>query len=173
MNGKVIALVLAVSAAIAGGAMYYLQVYGYYETVEASGAGDVQLTTVVTGEPEAILYEDFEAIDAESSPLRYRACFTTPMSQAMLTETYVVYDDPVPTVAPSWFACFDADALGEELERGGAIAFLGTSNVIYGFDRVVAVTEDGRGFVWHQLNTCGEKAFDGDPLPPGCPPPPE
>ena len=91
----------------------------------------------------------------------------------MLTETYEVYENPVPNVAPGWFDCFDAVEIGEALEGETAIAFLGTGNIVYGFDRVVAVTEDGRGFVWHQLNDCGEKAFDGEPLPPHCPQPPE
>lgn len=95
------------------------------------------------------------------------------MSQALLSETYEIYEYPVPTVAPGWFECFDATALGADLEGGSAIAFLGTFNVIYGFDRVVAITEDGRGYVWHQLNKCGEKVFDGDPPPEGCPPQPE
>ena len=114
-----------------------------------------------------------EGIDADSSPLRYRACFTTPMSTAMMTETYVLYDDAVPLNAPDWFDCFDATEVGEALESGQALAFMGTENIVYGFDRVVAVMEDGRGFVWHQINHCGEEVFDGNPPPPGCPPPPE
>ena len=173
MNGKVVAMILVLSGAIAGGAMYYLQVYGFYEEVQATNVADVQVTALVSGAPEVILYENFKAIDAESSPLRYRACFETPMSQALLTETYQVYDTPVPTVAPGWFDCFDAEAIGAALEDETAIAFLGTANIVYGFDRVVAISEDGKGFVWHQINDCGEKAFDGDPLPAHCPPPPE
>ncbi len=173
MSGKVVALFLILTAVIGGGAMYYLQVYGFYEEIEATNVADVQMTGIVSGAPETILYENFQAIDAESSPLRYRACFDTSHSQAMLTETYELYDDPVPTVAPGWFDCFDATEIGEALQEERAIAFLGTANVIYGFDRVVAVTEAGRGYVWHQLNICGEKAFDGEPLPDTCPPPPE
>ena len=173
MTGKILTMILLLSAVLAGGAMYYLQVYGFYQEVQPDNVEDVQLTSLVSGLPEPILYENFKAIDAESSPLRYRACFETPMSQAMLTETYVIYDDPVPNVAPGWFDCFDAAAIGSALEEGAAVAFLGTSNVIYGFDRVVAVTGDGRGFVWHQINACGETVFDGDPAPEGCPPPPD
>mgnify|MGYP001816138223 CR=1 FL=1 len=172
MNGKVLAIFLVLTAVIGGTGMYYLQVYGFYEEVQATNVDDVQLTLLESGASEVILYENFKAIDAESSPLRYRACFETPMSQALLTETYQIYDTPIPTVAPDWFDCFDANAIGADLEDGTAIAFLGTSNVIYGFDRVVAVTEDGRGYVWHQINECGEKVFDGDPPPEGCPPPP-
>ncbi|NNE88087.1 MAG: histidine kinase [Silicimonas sp.] len=173
MNGKVLAIFLALTAIIGGAGMYYLQVYGFYEEVQATNVDDVQLTSLESALPEPILYENFKAIDAQSSPLRYRACFETPMSQALLTETFTLYDDPIPTVAPGWFACFDATAIGTDLEEGTAIAFLGTANVIYGFDRVVAITEDGRGYVWHQINICGEKVFDGDPPPEGCPPAPE
>ena len=79
----------------------------------------------------------------------------------------------VPLNAPGWFDCFDAAEIGAALEDGTAIAFLGTANVVYGFDRIVAVTDDGRGFVWHQINHCGEEVFDGNPPPEGCPPPPE
>ena len=173
MSGKLVALFLLLVAVIGGAGMYYLQVYGFYTQVEATGEGDVQLTALESGLPEPILYDGFQAIDAESSPLRYRACFTTSVSQALLTETFTLYDEAVPTVAPAWFECFDADAIGAGLDEGTTMAFLGTANVIYGFDRVVAIDDAGRGFVWHQLNICGEKAFDGDPLPPECPPRPE
>ena len=46
------------------------------------------------------------------------------MTQAMLTETYKTYEGAVPLIAPSWFDCFDATAIGEALEKGEAIAFL-------------------------------------------------
>ena len=173
MTGKILAAVIVVSAILSGFLMYYLQVYGFYQEVTPRGVEDVQLTSVATGQPEPILFENFKAIDSDSSPLRYRACFETPMSEAMLTETYVVYDDPIPNVAPGWFDCFDAQAIGSALEGGQAFAFLGISNVEYGFDRVVAIFPDGRGYAWHQMNICGEEVFDGNPPPPGCPPPPE
>ncbi|MXQ06694.1 histidine kinase [Alphaproteobacteria bacterium GH1-50] len=168
MNGKVIGGALVLSGLIAGAAMYYLQVYAFYEDVSAD-VENVQLTTVSGGQPEPILSENIKAIDADSSPLRYRACFETPMSQAMLTETYVLYDEAVPLNAPEWFDCFDADAVGAALEEGRALAFLGTANITYGIDRIVAITDDGRGFVWHQINACGEEVFDGRPAPEGCP----
>ena len=166
-------VVIVASAAIAGAAMYYLQVYGFYEEVPVNDVGDVVVTTVSGGVPEAIIYEEFQAIDANSSPVRYRACFETTMSTAMMSETYVLYDAPVPLNAPGWFDCFDAAEIGAALEEGTALAFMGTENVIYGIDRVVAVGDDGRGYVWHQINHCGAEVFDGNPPPEGCPPPPE
>ncbi|WP_175556886.1 DUF6446 family protein [Shimia gijangensis] len=165
-------MLIVVTALVGGIAMYYQQVYAYYETVQANGSDDVQMTLMVTGEPEAILYDNFEAIDGTSSPIRYRACFSTSMSHPMLTETYVPYEGAVPLVAPKWFGCFDAKEVGSAIEQGKALAFMGTENVVYGIDRVVAVMEDGRGFVWHQINHCGEKVFDGLPAPEGCPPEP-
>ena len=172
MTGKLLAGFIVVVALIAGVAMYYLQVYAFYETVEATGEGDVMLTPVGGGVPEAILYNGFEAIDSDSSPIRYRACFTTENPLAMLSETYAPYADAEPLVAPGWFSCFDAEEIGKALERGEALAFLSQENIHYGVDRVAAIFPDGRGYVWHQINACGEVVFDGQPAPEGCPPPP-
>ena len=150
MSGKIIAGGIVALALIAGIAIYYLQVYYYYGEVDASGV-EISLT-LIDGSPEPILAENIEAIDANSSPIRYRACFTTPMSHAMLTETYEPYEAAEPLVAPHWFECFDAMEVGKALEAGTALAFLGEKNIAHGVDRVVAVLEDGRGFVWHQVN---------------------
>ncbi len=171
--GKFLSIVILGSALIAGVALYYLQVYYFYEEVEPRTEGNVQLTSVATGTAEPILYEDFEAIDASSSPIRYRACFTTPMTLSTLTVTYELYEDAVPLEAPGWFECFDADTVGEGLESGAALAFLGQRDVVYGIDRIVAIFDDGRGYVWHQINRCGEVVFDGQPAPEDCPAPPE
>jgi len=167
--GKFLAGFIVVSSVLAGAAMYYLQVYGFYDEVRVNGVDDVQLTSLVSDAPEAITYEDFQAIDAESSPIRYRACFTTSMSHAMLSETYETYDGAAPRVAPGWFECFDAEALGAEIEAGRALVFTGQRNFEYGIDRVVAITDDGRGYVWHEINDCGEKAYDGSPVGDDCP----
>lgn len=170
--GKVLAVVIVLAAVLAGGALYYLQIYAFYEEVPATGAGDVQMTARATGAPEPVAHAGFRAIDADSSPIRYRACFTTPTPPATLRETYEPYADAVPLEAPGWFDCFDADAIGAALKEGRARAFLGQQNIRYGIDRIVAVAEDGRGWVWHQINRCGEVVFDGQPAPEGCPPPP-
>lgn len=143
---------IVLTAVVGGGAMYWLQVYGYYDEVAVSGTDDVQMTLVVTGQPEAILYENFQAIDSTSSPIRYRACFTTTMSAGLLTETYELFEKAEPLTAPKWFDCFDAVEIGHAIEQGDALTFMGTKNVMDGIDRVVAILPDGRGFVWHQLN---------------------
>lgn len=155
-----------VSAIIAGISLYYLQVYGFYEPVEQ---GDVQLVSVVSDMPEPIPFDGLTAIDADSSPIRYRACFTTDYSLSLLSESYVLADNTTPRNAPGWFDCFDAAAIGTALENGSALAFMGQKNIHYGVDRIVAITEDGRGFVWHELNECGEKSYDGTVVGEACP----
>lgn len=171
--GRIVIVGIIVSALIAGAALYYLQIYAYYTEVTAEEAGPVTLVNLITEQPEPIRFENFGAINSDSSPVRFRACFTTPHSQAMLTETYQTYPQAEPLVAPGWFDCFDAEAIGEALQTGTAIAFMGTENITYGIDRVVAVFPDGRAFAWHQINSCGEVVFDGNPAPEGCPPAPE
>ncbi|KAA0912096.1 histidine kinase [Aquicoccus porphyridii] len=170
MSGKIIAGFIVIVSLIAGAAIYYLQVYAYYEEVTPIGTGDVMLTTMTTGAPEPIVYDEFRAINADSSPIRYRACFTTTLGLDALRTSYERYDGAEPRVAPHWFSCFDAKEIGRALETGAAHAFMGTSNIEYGIDRVVAVMPDGRGFVWHQINHCGEVVFDGRPAPEDCPP---
>lgn len=173
MTGKLIAGLIVITALAAGVAMYYLQVYAYYDEVSASGTDDVQITSLSSGQPETIVYDNFQAIDSDSSPIRFRACFTTGHSQAMLTETFKPYAKAEPLVAPGWFDCFDAKELGRALETGTALAFLGQENYRYGIDRIVAVMDDGRGYVWHQINHCGEVVFNGEPVPADCPTPPK
>ena len=171
--GKLAAGFIVITALTAGVAMYWLQVYAFYDEVKFEPGNEIRLTLVASGQPEAILAENVSGIDADSSPLRFRACFTTPLSQAMLSETYQLYEVPEPTVGPSWFDCYDAVTVGEALEKGEALAFLSEPLGHYGMDRVAAVFPDGRGYVWNQINECGKAFYEERDLPAGCPPAPE
>jgi hypothetical protein len=157
VNGKLVAGFIVLTALVAGAAIYYLQEYAYYRTVEPASAEAVIRLTDLSGAVEPMLAEGFEGIDADSSPLRFRGCFRTPMTLAMLSETYVAYETPTPLIGPNWFSCFDAKALGADLETGTALAFLSEKNIHPGVDRVVAVYPDGRAFAWHQPNETLEK----------------
>lgn len=168
MNGKIVGGVILIAGAIAGIALYYLQVYGYYREVPAPENG-IALVSIASNAPEPILTDNYRAIDADSSPIRYRACFDTSLSLAMLSETYVVAPEITPRNAPGWFDCFDAAAIGAALEEGSALTFMSQKNVHYGVDRIVAITSDGRGYVWHELNDCGEKSYDGTVVGEECP----
>ncbi|WP_375174929.1 DUF6446 family protein [Pseudooceanicola sp.] len=169
--GRFLAALIVICALGAGGLLYYTQVYAFYDEVPATGE-DVLLTRM-DGRAELISYDSFAAIDAYSSPIRYRACFHTDLPDGEIAAAYQPYDGAEPLEAPGWFDCFNADEIGEALKRGEATAYLSVANITYGIDRIAAVFPDGRGYVWHQINPCGEVVFDGRPAPEGCPTPPE
>ena len=172
LGGRVAAGGIVAAALAAGAALYYFQVYYYCEDVPAD-AVSVALTPQTGGAPVEIPTGEVSAIDADSSPLRYRACFTTNAPLKQLRESYTAYDGATPLVSPGWFDCYDADAIATALDEGRAEAFLGEADIRYGIDMVVVVAEDGHGWAWHQINRCGEVVFDGKPAPEGCAPPPE
>ncbi len=111
MNGRFIVSVIVICAALAGAAMFYLQIYGFYDDVSETD-NRVVLTSVVTGAPEEIPVSSLSAIDADSSPIRYRACFQTDQSIGMLTESFELHPKAEPRVAPGWFECFEAEQIG-------------------------------------------------------------
>lgn len=151
MSGKLVGGAIVGIALVVGIAIYWLQVYAFYDELPADQV-EIRLMSIALEQPEPILTENLRAIDSNSSPLRFRACFDTPRSLAALTEQFVIHPAPVPLNAPVWFDCFDAEALGAALEEGHAIAFLSEKDIRDGVDRVVAVFDDGRAFAWHQLN---------------------
>jgi hypothetical protein len=152
VNGKLVAGFLAATALLAGGAMYYLQVYAFYRPAVLPAGAEIALMPNVGDAPQPIPVRDVQAIDADSSPLRFRACFKTDLTLEAAEAAYLPYLRAAPLVAPHWFDCFDAAAIGAALEAGEAKAFLGQRGVQTHVDRVIALFPDGRGFAWHQWN---------------------
>lgn len=148
MNGKIVAIFFALTALAGGVGAYVLNVYAFYDRLP-EGSVTIRLTNAATGEALPIGATDVQAIDATSSPLRFRACFT--LTDAV-PEGVALHADPVPLTGPGWFDCYDAVEIGAALERGAATAYLGEAEVRPGVDRVVAILPGGRGFAWHQLN---------------------
>ncbi|WP_248298217.1 DUF6446 family protein [Tabrizicola sp. YIM 78059] len=149
--GKIAVAVILLTAVIGGAALWYTAERAFYEPVAFTQGQEIRLVPLNGDQPEAIVANDIQGIDAPSSPIKFRACFTTPLTLAMLTETYRPYEGAVPLVAPSNFPCFDAEAIGRALETGEALAFLSEPDIRPGVDRVVAVFADGRAYAWHQL----------------------
>ena len=150
--GRILVGFTVIAAAIAGAALWYTAERAFYLPVSFTPGQEIRLVSVATGQPEPILVESIDGVDADSSPIKFRACFTTPLTLAMLTETYREYEGAEPLVAPNGFDCFDAAAIGTALETGEALAFLSEPDIHPGVDRVVAVFPDGRAFAWQQLN---------------------
>ena len=163
MNGRLLAWLIIGSAILGGAGLYYQQIFAYYEQLDADQV-DVRISRgAFSGSIEA---RNLMAINADSSPIRFRACFDVSGSVTVGAERY---PDAEPRNAPFWFACFKAGQIGSDLETGAARAFLGEENIVYGIDRVLAIYPDGRGYAWHQINDCGEQVFAGRPAPAGCP----
>jgi hypothetical protein len=161
VNGKFVVGAIVLTALAAGAVVYYMQEYGPYTQVTFTPGSEI-LLTALSGTAEAIPVRDVKGIDGTSSPLKFRACFVAEQSLATLTEAYTVYEKPTPLIAPGWFDCFDADAIGEALESGEAVAFLSQADVVPNtndveIDRVVAVFPDGRAYAWNQLAPGTEK----------------
>lgn len=147
---------IVLTSAFAGMFLWYTAERAFYEPVAFLTGAEMRLVLLTTNQPEAILVDNIVGIDASSSPIKFRACFTTPLSLAMLSETYQLYEAAEPLVAPSSFDCFDAETIGRALESGEALAFLSEPDIHQGVDRVVAVFPDGRGYAWHQLHAASE-----------------
>lgn len=147
MKGKIAVIVLILAPILVGGGIWYAQEYGYYRTVEpGSPAARIQITTA-EGQ-EDITGSAFQIIDADSSPIRWRACFRL---EGELPGT-IPFDDPTPLVAPGWFDCFDSVQIGADLESGKARAVLAQPEIHPDVDRVLAIYPDGRAYGWHQYS---------------------
>ncbi len=141
MQGRTLGLILVGSAAVLGALMYWLQVYAFYRPVSAE---DAAMTIETEEGPQPLDTVAFDAITADSSPIRFRACFEI-VDPAALQALARPAPDAVPLNAPGWFDCFDAAELGDDLAEGRATAILSAENRTYGIDRIVAISSDGRG----------------------------
>lgn len=128
-----------------GAAIYSTPVHAHHDEVSAQAMPAT--LNIVTGAREPII-----ATDTPASPVRFHACFTTLMRQAMLTETYRDHANATPLTAPDGFACLDAGRIDRAPETGEAIAFLDTGNIHDRVDRVIAVFPDRRAHAWQHLN---------------------
>jgi hypothetical protein len=152
MKGKWLMGGLLIFTAVFASALWYFQNYAYYE-ISTPEDFTVEMTLVGGDDARApIPAHGFTVLDSDTSPLKFRACFTVENSIPRLTETFVIVDNPTPLTPPSFFDCFDVRQLTEDLSSGKAIAFLGQKNISHGVDRVIAVYDDGRAFAWHQTN---------------------
>lgn len=148
MSGKYLVLAILAVTAVFAAAQWWFQTRAYYEPLESAAL----VVTSETGEEIPLAPRGFEGIDAETSPLRFRACFTLDPQGLDAAGRGAPYPKATPLNAPGWFECFDAAAIGAALERGEATAVLAEREIRDGVDRVVALFPDGRAYAWHQLN---------------------
>jgi hypothetical protein len=137
MSGRRLMLALLAFAVLFAGALAYFQLFAYYRREAAVPA------------LAALPVSGYRGIDAASSPLKLRGCFRLdPAAAAGLPPA----PDATPLVAPFWFGCFDAGALTRDLAAGAATAYGLARDAPPGFDVMLALYPDGRGYLWRQLN---------------------
>lgn len=140
MSGRLLMIAGALLLAAFAGALWYTQIYAFYE--------DLPETAEITVADRSVAVQGFRGIDAQTSPIKLRACMTLDPEALAGLEPAV---KPVPLVAPHWFNCFDAREIGRALESGAAKAYLAAAGEFHGSERMLAVFDDGRAFMWRQL----------------------
>ena len=140
MSGRWLMIGMLAFVALFGAALVYFQYFAFYDRTTSFGP--------MALDGSELVFEDYEGIDASSSPLKLRGCFR---SDADTFTNLPVAMDATPLTPPPWFGCFDARAISEDISAGRARAYLLASDDLEGFDLVAAVYPDGRGYLWRQL----------------------
>ena len=141
MKGKHLLIGGAVFLAVFIPALWYTQFYAFYY--------DLPETSEITVADRTVPVRDFRGIDADTSPIKLRACMALdPAALDGLPQA----DKPDPLVAPGWFECFDAGEIVKGLEAGTAKAYLAASGEFHGAERMIAVIDDGHAYMWRQLS---------------------
>jgi len=146
--GRWVVLAILAITVIFGLGMWYAQTRAFYTTLDSASL----VVTSPTGEVLPLPHDGFRGIDADSSPLRFRACFTLDEAGMAAAARAATHPDPEPLVAPAWFDCYDAATLGAAIETSEARAVMSMHEIARGVDRIIAVFPDGRAYAWQQLN---------------------
>ena len=141
MNGRVLVSVFAVIVVLFGAGLFYTQNFAFYETTDGLASIEVQ--------GEAVPVNDYRGIDAASSGLKRRGCFS--VDPAAFQDAPLAAA-PEPLTPPYWFDCFAPERIAQDLASGEARAYVAAENELDGIDRIVAVYPDGRAYEWRQLN---------------------
>ena len=123
--------------------LFYFQNFAFYERLEAKNR--------LLIEEKMVEVINYNGIDASSSGLKLRECFTV-TDESLDIKELTIYRKPTPLNAPFWFKCFNAETITKDLNINKAVAFLSKKEEFDGIDKVIALYPDGTGFQWRQLN---------------------
>ncbi|GLQ34576.1 hypothetical protein GCM10007939_08590 [Amylibacter marinus] len=110
----------------------------------------LRLTSVIGGTLDDMLIGSDPVTSYSTNGKEFFACFDTPMSFGLLSETYVIADHASPRKTRSPMDCFDHGQIAQDIASGEAMALLGQHDIIPGYDRIIAVYPNGRAVAWHQ-----------------------
>lgn len=140
MNGRWLVGGFVACVAVFTIALIWFQEFAFYERQTGVGA--------LTIAGEVVPVADYDGINSVSSPLKLRGCLRIdPAAVATLAPT----PEATPLNPPFWFRCYDARTLTRDLEAGRATAYTIGRESPTGFDLMLAVYPDGRGYLWRQL----------------------
>ena len=96
-----------------------------------------------------IKVKNYLGIRSDVSKLKLRGCFKVDQS---LFEKFDKNDKASPLSAPFWFKCFDYKEIQSDIDKGVLKAYLAEENETPGIDRYIAISKNGLGYEWRQLN---------------------
>ena len=67
-------------------------------------------------------------------------------------EDFDINDKASPLSAPFWFKCFNYEEIQSDIDKGVLKAYLAEENETPGIDRYIAISKNGLGYEWRQLN---------------------
>lgn len=142
MRGRTLVLGFLGFVAVFAAGLVWTQFFAYYQRQRGVAA--------LTIAGEAVPVADYEGLDSASSPLKLRGCLKIdPGWVARLAPPPA--PQATPLNPPFWFRCFDAGGLAADLASGAARAYAIGAGQPEGFDAMIAVYPDGRGYLWRQL----------------------
>ena len=142
-SGKVLVGGIVAFAALFGVGMWYAQVYAYYEEV-------TDISEVTIGN-ETFAVSEYNGINAPTSPLKMRGCFTLADPKGAIVAGHRA-EDAVPIKPPYWFECFDTKQIQSDIESGEAVPIMAGLDEGDGADLYMAIYPDGRAYRWRQPN---------------------
>ena len=146
MTGKITVILLIGVTLIFGIFFFYFQTYAYYSKVDAK-------EQIIVNKIQ-IKVEDYIGIRSDVSKLKLRGCFNIDPSAF---EFFLTSIKASPLSAPFWFECFDYKEIQSDIDNGTLKAYLAEENEYPGIDRYVAISINGIGYEWRQLNEKYEK----------------
>ena len=146
MTGKITVILFIMITLIFGIVFFYFQTYAYYLKVSSKEQIVVNKTQIKV--------EDYIGIRSDVSNLKLRGCFNVDPSAF---EFFVTSIKASPLSAPFWFECFDYKEIQSDIYNGTLKAYLAEENEYPGIDRYVAISINGIGYEWRQLNEKYEK----------------
>lgn len=146
MTGKITVILLIGITILFGIVFFYFQTYAYYSKV--STKKEILVNKI------QIKVENYIGIRSDVSKLKLRGCFNTDPSYFEFFDTSLKAS---PLSAPFWFDCFDYKEIQTNIDNGILKAFLAEENEYPGIDRYIAISLNGIGYEWRQLNEKYEK----------------